>query len=169
MRTLQFVCRLRIHFLSKSTFKKKQTSFLGAKMDRHMRKERGESGAQCVRVWEVGNNTWCATEDASFSVFFFLFLLFSSFFACLGSCVSDANVRCMKRFLFKSKGHSCQYFFFNLKMDIVERGPFYEKLQLTDSSLSIASFKLLWWWWIVNLIWQVLLFYCMLAVCPELT
>lgn len=49
----------------------------------------------------------------------------------------------MKRFLFKSKGLCSQYFFFNLKMDIIERGPFYEKLQLNDSSLRIASFKLL--------------------------
>jgi hypothetical protein len=58
------------------------------------------------------------------------------------SCVSNANVRTMKRFLFKEKTFALSIFF-NLKMDIIERGPFYEKLQSNDSSWSIAGFKLL--------------------------
>lgn len=86
-----------------------------------------------------------------------------SFFFWLWSHGSKENVRCMKRFLFKSKGlYSVLFFFFNLKMDTIERGPIYGKLQLNGRSLSVAGFKLLGRWWIAHFIWHVLLFPCIL-------
>lgn len=85
-------------------------------MDRHLRKERGDVGSVCLGFRDREQYLNCAIEDASF----FLPSLSHSLSLsrppprppCLGSCVSNVNVTCMKRFLFKSEGLCSQYFFF---------------------------------------------------------
>lgn len=108
----------------------------------------------CLRVrrqhlsWTISGALW----DLSF--------LFSSGYEVMGQRKTWGAWR---DFFLKAKGCTLFFFFFfYLKMDTIERGPIYGKLQLNGRSLSVAGFKLPWRWWIAHFIWHVLLFPCIL-------
>lgn len=151
MRTVQFLHRL--CFFLNQPFKTLSLSH------RWVSKGEGEGRSYGPALLSESKKTTFELDNFGCSVGSFF-----SFSFWLWSHGSKENVRCMKRFLFKSKGLHSVLFFFNLKMDTIERGPIYGKLQLNGRSLSMAGFKLPWRWWIAHFIWHVLLFLCILLL-----